>query len=226
MHGAEHDQPPGGSEEPRRPGHGLERRALVIGVAAIALPAPDRQHEFEARRIGHPRQPQAIGPAAAPAFGDLGDGAAGGAVGAEEPEFEAIMAAERQPARHGCGNFRPSAHGLDPGSAPGGEGLSRATALRRRRTPSMPAKAQRPWKSGRRRSAIALIPSRKSSVRRSQSCSTSSRSVAASMASIRPRRSVSRVETTAGGGDFADSERDFWAAARNSPRRNKNLAKT
>ena len=52
-----------------------------------------------------------------------------------------------------------------------------------------------PWKSGRRRSAIALMPSSKSSVRRSQSCSTSSRSVAASIASTRPRRTVSRVDS-------------------------------
>jgi hypothetical protein len=37
--------------------------ALVIGVADIALPASDRQHELDAGQVGHLRQSDAVGPA-------------------------------------------------------------------------------------------------------------------------------------------------------------------
>ena len=60
------------------------------------------------------------------------------------------------------------------------------------------------------------MPSWKSSVRRSQSCSTSSRSVAASTASISPRRTVSRVASTASGDDCAISSARACAALRTS----------
>ena len=52
---------------------------------------------------------------------------------------------------------------------------------------------------------MALVPSLKSAVLRSQSCSSYSRSVAWATASARPRRSVSRVEMIASGADWAIS---------------------
>jgi hypothetical protein len=45
VNGAEHRHALGGGEEANRPGDGFERTAVKIGVAAIALPARDRQHE-------------------------------------------------------------------------------------------------------------------------------------------------------------------------------------
>ncbi len=44
------------ASSPAGPGHGLQRRALIVGVAAIALPAADRQHEFDAGLVGQLRK--------------------------------------------------------------------------------------------------------------------------------------------------------------------------
>ncbi len=73
---------------------------------------------------------------------------------------------------------------------------------------------QRPLKSGRRRSAVAATPSRKSSVVRSRVCSSSSWSVAARTASARPWRIVARVETTPSGALTAISRASPQACAR------------
>ena len=54
MHGAEHGDALGRGEQAGRPGDGLERRALVVGVAAVALPAPDREQEIDAGLVRHP----------------------------------------------------------------------------------------------------------------------------------------------------------------------------
>src|ERR1700683_5574020 len=49
MHGAEHRNALGGAEEADRPGNGLQRGAMKIGLAAVALPARNRQQEVGAR---------------------------------------------------------------------------------------------------------------------------------------------------------------------------------
>jgi hypothetical protein len=90
VHGAEAGDPAGRCEQRSRPGDGLERGALVVGLAAVALPAPDRQHEVDAGRIGHAREPEIVGPGAGPAFRDLGHRAAGRAVCAEQAELEPV----------------------------------------------------------------------------------------------------------------------------------------
>src|SRR5438093_13215225 len=51
MHGAEHGEALGGGQQAARPGDGLERAALEIGLAAIALPAPDWHEAFDAGRV-------------------------------------------------------------------------------------------------------------------------------------------------------------------------------
>ena len=84
VHGSEHDQPLGLGEQTAGPGHGLERGTLIVGRAAIALPAADRQHEFDACPVGHLREPHAIGPAAGPSLRHHRDRPTGGAVGAEQ----------------------------------------------------------------------------------------------------------------------------------------------
>ena len=95
MHGAEHDEPPGLGQQPAGPAHRLPGLALVVGQAAIPLPAPDRQHELDAGPVGHLRQPDAIGPAPGPALRHHRDRTAGGAVGAEQAELEPVGAAHR-----------------------------------------------------------------------------------------------------------------------------------
>ena len=98
------------------------------------------------------------------------------------PALLPAIVAQRSLATEPC-RLRP----VRPGS--GGPGPSAELAARGRCAVQSLLKLSslyRPWKSGRRRSAIALMPSLKSSVRRSQSCSTSSRSVAASIASHKP----------------------------------------
>src|SRR5262249_3978008 len=77
-----------------RPGDGLERGALVLGLAAIALPPPDRQHEVDAGVVRHADKPEIVGPRAGPALRHLGDRAPGRAVGAEQPELELVAAVQ------------------------------------------------------------------------------------------------------------------------------------
>src|SRR5262249_21118276 len=77
------------------PGHRLQGRTLIIGRAAIAFPATDRQHEFDARPVGHLSETDAIRPIAGPALRHHRDRPAGGAVGAEQTELESVVAAHR-----------------------------------------------------------------------------------------------------------------------------------
>ena len=56
VHGAEHGDALGRRQQPAGPGHGFERRVLIAGLAAIALPAADRQHEVDAGLVGHAHQ--------------------------------------------------------------------------------------------------------------------------------------------------------------------------
>jgi hypothetical protein len=70
VHRGEHRHALRRREQPRRPGEGLEPRSLVIGIAAITLPARQRQHEIEPSVIRHSREAQIVGPASGPTFGD------------------------------------------------------------------------------------------------------------------------------------------------------------
>ena len=92
MHGAEAGNPPRRRQQRGRPGDGLEGCALVVGLAAIALPAPDRQHEIDAGLVGHTREPEIVGPGTRPSLRNLGDRAPRRAVGAEQAELEPVAA--------------------------------------------------------------------------------------------------------------------------------------
>ena len=92
MHGAEHGEACGGGQQAARPGDSLERAALEIGRAAIALPAPDRHHAFDAGRVRHLSEPDILIKGVLPALRHLGSGAAARAVGAEDGKLEPIAA--------------------------------------------------------------------------------------------------------------------------------------
>ena len=92
MHGTEHSDVLGGAEQPGRPGDRFQRRALIISVAAVALPAPDRQEEIDAGVVRHDRELLVVGPAARPALGHQRHGAAGRAIGAEQADLQFIIA--------------------------------------------------------------------------------------------------------------------------------------
>src|SRR5258707_12437773 len=68
MDSAEHRDTPGRGKEPARPRHGLESRALIIGIAAMAFPARDRQQKIDAPLAGHAGEAHIVGPASGPAF--------------------------------------------------------------------------------------------------------------------------------------------------------------
>ena len=91
MHGAEHGDAPGAAEEASGPGDGFQRRALIVGVAAIPLPAADRQHEVDTGLVRHLRQALAVRPAARPTLRHQGHGAAGRAVGAEQADLQLVV---------------------------------------------------------------------------------------------------------------------------------------
>jgi hypothetical protein len=55
MHRPEDGDPPRRGEEATSPSHGLERRAMEVAIAAIALPASDRQQKIDTNLIGQAR---------------------------------------------------------------------------------------------------------------------------------------------------------------------------
>src|SRR2546425_3721500 len=92
MHGAKHGEALSGGQQAARPGHGLERAALEIGRAAIALPAPDRHQTFEAGRISHLGKPDVLLESVLPALRHGGRGTATRAIRAEDGKLEPIAA--------------------------------------------------------------------------------------------------------------------------------------
>ena len=96
VHRAEHGDALGGGQEAAGPGHGFERRAVKVGVAAIALPAADRQHEVDAGLVRHARELQAIRPAGRPPLRHLGGRAARRAVGAEDADLQRVGVVHRR----------------------------------------------------------------------------------------------------------------------------------
>ena len=100
VHGAEHGDALGLGEQPGGPGHRLQRLAVQIGVAAVALPAADRQHEVDAGGVRHAGEREAVRPARRPALRHLGGRAAGRAVGAEQADLERVGVVHRQAVAH------------------------------------------------------------------------------------------------------------------------------
>jgi len=95
MYGSEHGQPLRLGEQAAGPGHRLQRGTLIIGLAAVALPAADRQHELDARPVGHLRESYAVCPPARPPLRHHRDRSTRGTVGAEQTQLEPVGAAHR-----------------------------------------------------------------------------------------------------------------------------------
>ena len=108
VHGAEHGDALGRGQQAGRPGDGLQRLAVQIGVAAVALPAADRQHEVDAGLVGHAGEREAVRPARRPALRHLGGRAAGRAVGAEQAELQRVGVVHRQAVAHAMATGRSS----------------------------------------------------------------------------------------------------------------------
>jgi hypothetical protein len=96
VNGAEHGHAPRIGEKRGRPGDGLQRRTLVIRIAAIAAPARDRQHEVDPRLVRDAREAQIIVPAPGPALGHHRHRAPRRAVGAEEPDLQPVPIMKRR----------------------------------------------------------------------------------------------------------------------------------
>src|SRR5258708_31420102 len=62
MHRSEDGDALGRGEQAGRPCDGLEGCALVVAVAAIALPAPNREEKADTGVIGHPRELEIVRP--------------------------------------------------------------------------------------------------------------------------------------------------------------------
>src|SRR2546427_5534885 len=90
MHGTKHGQALGGGEQAARPCDGLKRAALKISRTAIALPAPDRHHGFEAGGVGQLSEPDIVLEGVLPALRHRGRGAAARTVGAEDGKLEPV----------------------------------------------------------------------------------------------------------------------------------------
>ena len=101
--GAEHGDALGRLQQAAGPGHRLQRRAVEIGVAAVAFPAADRQHEIDAGFVGHRAEREAIRPARGPALRRLGRGARRRAVRAEHADLERVGVVHRQALFHRSG---------------------------------------------------------------------------------------------------------------------------
>ena len=106
MHGTENRDALRRGQKAAGPGYGFERSAMKIAGAAVAFPAPDRQQEIDAGRIGQFCQFEAVGPGRQPALRHQRGGAGGRAVGAEKPDLERIIAMHGDTRVHRCGSVR------------------------------------------------------------------------------------------------------------------------
>src|SRR5262249_17288727 len=91
----EHRDALGEREQARRPRDGLERRALVVGIAAITLPAPDREQEVDADVVGHPGGLEIVRPAPGPALRNERDGPPRRAARREQADLEFVRSVHR-----------------------------------------------------------------------------------------------------------------------------------
>ncbi len=95
VHGPEHRQALSQRQQAGGPGDRLERLALVVGVAAVAFPAPDRKHEIEAGLIGQLGKLQVVRPASRPPLGNERDRASRGAIRPEQADLELVIVVHR-----------------------------------------------------------------------------------------------------------------------------------
>ena len=90
MHGPEDGDSLRRGEQATSPSHGLERGAMEVATAAIALPASDRQKKIDASLIGHASELEAIRPTREPALGHQRRSACRRAIRPEEADLQRI----------------------------------------------------------------------------------------------------------------------------------------
>ena len=90
MYRAERHDVFGRCKNARRPGEGLQTAAVMVGLAAIALPAAERQQEVEPGGVGHFGGGKVLRPGAFPAFRCQCRRQAARTVQTEQTQFEAM----------------------------------------------------------------------------------------------------------------------------------------
>src|SRR5438093_11687013 len=91
---AEHVEAPRRGQQATRPGNRFEAGPVGVGLASVALPPRDGHHALDPDLIRHLRQLEVVLPARLPALGERGIRSPARAIGAEEPEPEAIAVHE------------------------------------------------------------------------------------------------------------------------------------
>src|SRR5438552_8638694 len=91
---AEHVEAPRRGQQATRPGNRFEAGPVGVGLASVALPPRDGHHALDPDLVRHLRQPAVVLPARLPALGERGIRSPTRAIGAEEPEPEAIAVHE------------------------------------------------------------------------------------------------------------------------------------
>ena len=90
MQGGKGDDVFGRRQQPAGPNQGFERRAVMIGLAAIAGPAAKGQHELKPRRVGHLRDLDIVFPSRLPTLRHRRAGNAAGTVGGKYADLELV----------------------------------------------------------------------------------------------------------------------------------------
>src|SRR6266446_1484558 len=93
---AEHVQAPRRGQQATRPGNRFEAGPVGVGLASVALPPRDGHHALDPDLVRHLREPEVVLPARLPALGERGIRSPARAIGAEEPEPEAIAVLENR----------------------------------------------------------------------------------------------------------------------------------
>src|SRR5436309_2158949 len=91
---AEHVEAPRRGQQATRPGNRFETGPVGVGLASVALPPRDGHHALDPDLVRHLRQLEVVLPARLPALGERGIRSPARAIGAEEPEPEAIAVHE------------------------------------------------------------------------------------------------------------------------------------
>ena len=105
VHGGEDRAVAGDGAHGGGPGQALEGAVVEVGLAAIALPAADRQQDLEPGRVGHAGQFGVVLPVHRPGAVGRGDGRAVRAVEGHHAELDAVGA--EQGVCHDVSRFRP-----------------------------------------------------------------------------------------------------------------------
>ena len=95
VRGGEHGRIFGRGRHSGCPAEAFESGAIEIGLAAEALPAPDRHQRFEFHLVRYLREPQRVGPGDLQGSRHGGDGATAAQIGAERTELQLAVVEQR-----------------------------------------------------------------------------------------------------------------------------------